>query len=178
MGPMRCDTAATRRRRMEMQGFTGLDDATIRQLDPWIRLAPALCMVWAAAGTALGSAPMIAALVPFAVAGAIGTRHPFDLIYERGFRPRLGTPSIPRYGAPRRFACIVATAWLIATAAAFHAGAMTVGYVLGASLATAAAVPTFSGFCIPSWIYGLVQRRGSAHRAAAPEPTPRASRGA
>src|SRR5512146_613150 len=125
MGLTSCETPSTRRRRIEMQGFTGLDDRTIDQLDPWIRLAPALCMTWTAIGTALGSATVIAALVPFAIGGAVGTRHPFDVIYERGFRPRLGTPSIPRYGAPRRFACMIATAWLVATAAAFHAGAMT-----------------------------------------------------
>lgn len=162
MGLMSCENATRRRYRIEMQGFTGLDDRTIQQIDPWIRLAPALCMVWTGVGTAIGSAAVIAALVPFAVTGVVATRHPFDLIYERGLRPRLGTPSIPRYGTPRRFACLVASAWLVATAAAFHAGAMALGYVLGASLVAAAAVPTFSGFCVPSFIYGLFVRRAPA----------------
>jgi hypothetical protein len=82
-----------------------------------------------------------------------------DGLFERGFRPRLGTPSIPRYPAPRGFACAIASAWLAGTAAAFHWRAMTLGYALGASLVAAAAVPTFSGFCIPSWVYGLAGRR-------------------
>jgi hypothetical protein len=145
-----------------MQGFRGLDDRTLSQLDPWLRLSPALCMTWAAVGTALGSVTVLGLLVPFAVAGVIGPRHPFDLIYELGIQPRLGSPSIPRYGAPRRFACAVGAVWLTAAAFAFHVGAATLGYVLGASLVLAAAVPTFTGFCIPSWIYARLRHEPRA----------------
>jgi hypothetical protein len=159
MGFMHCDDPVTRRRRVELQGFGGLDDRTVQELDPWLRLSPAICMVWAAVGTALGSPAVLGALVPFAAAGALATRHPFDAIYEHGFRHHLRTASIPRYGAPRRFACAVATGWLVGTAAAFDAGATTRGRVLGASFVCAAAVPTFKGFCIPSWIYGKLFRR-------------------
>jgi hypothetical protein len=148
-----CADPARRRRLAEMQGFTGLDDRTLAQVDPWLRLAPAICMAWAGVGTALGSALVLAALIPFAAGGAIGPRHPFDYVYELGVRPRLGTPQIPRYGAPRRFACALASVWLAAAAAAFYLGAATLGTLLGASLVLAAAFPTFAGFCIPSWIY-------------------------
>ena len=55
MGLMSCEDATRRRCRIEMQGFTGLDDRTIQQIDPWIRLAPALCMVWTAVGTAIAA---------------------------------------------------------------------------------------------------------------------------
>ncbi len=116
-------------------------------------------MTWAAVGTALGSAAVLGVLVPFAVGGVIGTRHPFDVLYELGIRPRLGTPSIPRYRAPRRFACAVAAVWLTATAIAFHVGAAALGYVLGAALVVAAGVPTFTGFCIPSWIYARIRHQ-------------------
>ena len=158
MGLMTCSDSDSRRRLAEMQGFTGLDDRTLSQLDPWLRFAPALCMTWAAVGTALGSAVVLGLLVPFAVAGIVGTRHPFDAIYEHGIRPRLGTPSIPRYGTPRRFACALAAVWLGAASTAFYLGDTALGYVLGASLAAAAAVPTFTGFCIPSWIYAKLRR--------------------
>jgi hypothetical protein len=43
-------------------------------------------------------------------------------------------------------------------------GAMTLGYMLGASLVLAAAFPTFTGFCIPSWIYANVRHRASPCR--------------
>ena len=56
------DAAATARRRIEAQGFLGLDDATLARINYWLRLSPAICMVWAAVGTALGSAPVLWAL--------------------------------------------------------------------------------------------------------------------
>ena len=85
-------------------------------------------------------------------------------MYELGIRHRLGTPSIPRYGAPRRFACALAAVWLTAAAVAFYVGAATLGYVLGASLAVAAALPTFTGFCVPSWIYAKLRHQSLSPR--------------
>ncbi len=36
----------TTRRRIEAQGFVGLDDDTLAQINYWLRLAPAICMIW------------------------------------------------------------------------------------------------------------------------------------
>lgn len=146
----------TMRRRVEAQGFVGLDDATLADVGPWLRLAPAICMTWAAAATITASAPALWALVPFAALGVILPGHPFDALYNHGIRRALRKPPLPRYHAPRRFACGVATVWLIATALAFQSGATVLGYVLGGSLVLAAAVPTFTDFCIPSFVYGLI----------------------
>lgn len=82
--------------------------------------------------------------------------HPFDLIYNHGIRHFLGTQILPRANAPRKFACGVATVWLGAVSWAFLTGATTLGYILGFSLTIAAAVPTFTDFCIPSFFYGLM----------------------
>jgi hypothetical protein len=142
------------RRRVEMQGFTGLDDTTLRAVEPWLRLAPAICMAWTAVATAFGSAVLAAALVPFAAAGALGRSHPFEVVYQRGLRRVLGAPAIPPYAPPRRFACALATAWLVATATAFHAGQAGLGRLLGATLVATAGVLVTTGFCVPSWIYG------------------------
>lgn len=76
--------------------------------------------------------------------------HPFEIIYNHGFRHILKTRPLPPAHAPRRFACGVATVWLIATSWAFHAGAVLAGQILGYSLVVAVAFPTFTGFCIPS----------------------------
>jgi hypothetical protein len=45
----------TARRRIEAQGFVGLDDNSLSQINYWLRLAPANCMIWTAMGTALAS---------------------------------------------------------------------------------------------------------------------------
>ena len=147
---------ATMRRRVEAQGFVGLDDPTLADVGPWLRLAPAICMTWAAVATITASAAAFWALVPFAALGAILTGHPFDAIYNHGIRHILRKPHLPPYNAPRRFACGVATVWLASAALAFQSGATLLGTILGGSLVLAAAVPTFTDFCIPSFIYGLV----------------------
>ena len=76
----------TLRKRIEMQGFTGLSDAEVRQINYPLRLAPAICMVWTALGVVLGSPLVLAALVPFALAGALFEGHPFDALYNYGLR--------------------------------------------------------------------------------------------
>ncbi len=160
------------RRRVEMQGFTGLDDARLAEIAPWLRLAPAICMLWTAVATVLGSAAVAAALVPFAAAGALGRGHPFDLAYQRGLRRLLGAPPIPPYAAPRRFAWALATLWLLGMAAALHAGSATLGRALGAGLVATAAVNVVTGFCVPSWIYARLFALRSGRPVCGASPSP------
>lgn len=141
------------RRRLETQGFVDLDDAMLAEVGPWLRFSPAICTVLMGLGTALASPVILGILVPIAVLGAIFPVHPFDLIYNYGVRHLSGTRPLPPNGSPRRFACGVAAVWLTATAWAFSAGAMLVGYVLGWVLTLVAAIVSVSHFCIPSTIY-------------------------
>jgi hypothetical protein len=108
--------SATARERILAQGFCGLNDATYAQINYPLRLAPAICMLWTAAGTALASPMILWALVPFAALGAILPGHPFDVFYNYGLRHLFGSPALPRYGARRRFACALATVMLVIAA--------------------------------------------------------------
>ena len=148
--------APATRNRLEAQGFVGLDDATLSDVGPWLRLSPAICMIWAAVGTVLASPAILWSLMPFAALGAVFPWHPFDVIYNYGLRHWLGTPRLPRYRAPRRFACAVATIWLGAAGLAFYLGSPVLGYILGGSLTLAALVPVTTDFCIPSFFWGLI----------------------
>jgi hypothetical protein len=139
-----------------MQGFVGLSDEALTEAGPWLRLAPAICMVWTAIATINSSPIMVWALAPLAALGAALPWHPFDLIYNYGIRRFTGGRFLPRYRAPRRFACAVATVWLALTGWAFYTGATMAGYALGFSLALAALVPVMTDFCIPSFIYGFL----------------------
>jgi len=143
---------ATVRERIQAQGFCGLDDATYAQVNYPLRLSPAICMVWAAVGTALASPRILWALVPFAALGAILHGHPFDVLYNYGLRHLLGAPALPRYRVRRRFACALAAIMVIAAAWGFQAGMPMVGYIVGWSLVAAAFVNVSTGFCIPSFI--------------------------
>lgn len=150
------DVPRTVRERAEAQGFLGLEDALVRQINYWLRLSPLICMGWAAVGTALQSATVLWWLVPFAALGALLPGHPFDLLYTYGFRLLVGGPPFPRYPLPRRFACLLATFMLIGAAWSFQAGMPLRGQIFGWSLVAAACVNVSTGFCVPSFIYGLL----------------------
>jgi hypothetical protein len=148
--------SSTTRKRIEAQGYLGLSDSDLAEVGPWLRLAPAMCMVWTGIATFYQSELALMILVPFAALGAILRGHPFETIYNYGIRHIVGTQRLPPAQAPRRFACGVATIYLIVTIIAFHNGFPFVGQFFGFSLVAAAAFPTFTNFCIPSFIYGLI----------------------
>lgn len=145
----------TVRENIQAQGFCGLDEKTCAQLNYPLRWSPAICMVWAAVGTALASPTILWALAPFAALGAILPGHPFDVFYNYGLRHLFGTPALPRYGARRRFACALATVMIVAAAWGFQAGMPMVGYIVGWSLVAAAFVNVSTGFCMPSFVVRL-----------------------
>ena len=147
------------RARVEMQGFMGLSDDMLGQVEPGLRFSPAICAAWAATATWAGSTVSLIVLTGFALLGAVLPRHPFDAVYNYGLRHLMTAPSIPTYGPPRRFACAVATVWLAATAAAFAVGAETLGRALGALFTAVALVPVITGFCVPSFVFGWWRQR-------------------
>jgi hypothetical protein len=144
-----------RRRFLEMQGFTGLDDATLAAIDPWIRVPPAFCMSVMLIGTIMRWEWLMFALVPLALSGAILPNHPFDILsrLDHGLR-------IPRSGPPRRFACAVASGWILATALAFHLGFVLIATILGSVFVVVSMIPVVTGFCVPSWTYERMRRHG------------------
>jgi MFS family permease len=155
------DIATRTRERIEAQGFVGLDDRTLSRLNYWLRLAPAICMAWTVVGTVRASAAMLWMLVPFAALGAALPGHPFDLLYTHGIRRWTGGPPLPRYPLPRRFACLLATMMLTAAAVSFQTEHVMAGNALGWFLVAAAFINVTTGFCIASFIYGLMFGRPS-----------------
>jgi uncharacterized protein DUF4395 len=142
-----------RRRLLDIQGFDQVDGSTLAQTEPWLRMTPALCAMAAAVGTALASPWILWVLAATAVLGAVLPFHPFDLIYNLGIRRITGTPALPANRAPRRFACAMASVWLIATGALFASGINIAGYVLGFALVGVATLVATTHICIPSMIF-------------------------
>ncbi len=151
------------RRRLEAQGFCDLDEATLNEVGPWLRWSPAFCTLFMAAGVALKSPMVLWALALTALLGALLPFHPFDLLYNYGARYLTGTRPLPHQGPQRRFACGVATVWLLATGWAFYVDAPLIGYLLGVPLILVAALVSITHYCIPSLIYNtLFKARGPA----------------
>lgn len=156
--------------RLDIQGFDTVAEDRLAEVAPWLRMAFALCAVLAIAGTALASIPLLLALAVIAGVAAASPVHPFDLIYNHGVRRFTGTGPLPRRGAPSRFACGLGAVWLVATAWAFGAGLMTLGYVLGFALSGVAVLVSTVDFCIPSMMFRTVFGRPKPRAASAAAP--------
>ena len=157
---LKTETAAfdpTQRKWLEAQGYEGYRDEELARFGRWTRFAPAICAAIGIVGTALASATVIWVLTGVALLGATLPLHPFDLIYNRFLRERLGTGKLPHHGLPRRFACTVATVWLLTTGWMFYAGHDLAGYILGSLFVVTAGIPAVIGFCVPSFIYRQVE---------------------
>ena len=144
------------RQRLEAQGFYGLDDATLREVGPWLRWSPVLCTLTMIAGVGLASPTILWALAATAFCGVWLPFHPFDLLYNYGARHLTGTRPLPHQGPQRRFACGIATLWLVATGWLFYTGATTLGYALGIPLILVAGLVSVTHICIPSLIYNAL----------------------
>ena len=153
---------STVRCRLEAQGFLGLDDAALRELAPWLRWSPALCTLFMIVGVAVQSPMLLWALAVTAFLGALLPFHPFDLLYNYGTRFLTRTRPLPHQGPQRRFACGIATVWLIATGWAFKTGAVTIGLALGIPLILVAGLVSFTHYCIPSLIYNTLFNKGTS----------------
>ena len=148
--------SATTRKRLNMQGFVDLSDADLAAIGPWLRLSPALTVIWMAVGLFFGSAKVIWAMLPFSLLGAILPGHPFDVFYNFGIRFLIGAPALPRYHLARRACCLMASLWTGVIGWAFFSGATLLGYILGVLFIGAALLPVTIDFCIPAYLYGLI----------------------
>lgn len=115
------------RSRLEAQGFCNLDDTALEEIGPWLRWSPSICLFFIALGVLLKSPLVLWALAAIAFLGVLLPFHPFDLLYNHGMRYFTGTRPLPHQGPQRRFACGVATVWLIATGCGLLCGRTNTG---------------------------------------------------
>lgn len=155
---MASNTVESTRWLVALQGFTSVPDRDLKSIDLGLRVGPVFCMLLAGIATAFASPTMLLVLAPFALLGAVLSGSPFDVFYNYGLRYALNGPRLPVYRAPRRFACAVASLWLVVTAGLMLAGQAVAGQVMGWLLVVTAGVPVTTGFCVPSFFYRLVTR--------------------
>jgi len=140
---------------VELQGYHGLPDHELRAIDYGLRTSPLFCAVLAALGSTLGSPALLLVLAVIAALGAWLGSNAFDVFYNHGLRHALRGPRLPAYGVPRRFACAVATVWLVVTASLMLVGFATAGQVMGWVMVGIASVPVITGLCLPSLMFRL-----------------------
>lgn len=155
----RTPISARTERLLGMQGFTCTSDPAFGRVVPWLRLSPGLTTLVTAVGVVVTSPAVLVALALVTATCAASARHPFDALYDRGVRRVTGTPPLPRSEPPRRFACGMATVWLVAIAGTFWLGAALAGYVLGAVLVVLGGLVATTHFCFGSLVYQVLVRR-------------------
>ena len=148
--------SATRINFLKAQGYCNLSDTEISGLAFGNRFSYILCVSILAFAVATVHIPTLIAMTVVAFLGIILPYHPFDYIYNHLLRGMLNKPELPPRSKQLKFACIVATLWLIATTYLFYAGLTTAGYVVGWLLVSVAFIVSVTDFCIPSMIYNFI----------------------
>ncbi len=114
------------RRRLEVQGFTGLTDKDLSEVGPWMSFTPWLNTIFAAVGTFMGflrGFPWILIALAFLMAlGSVLPLHPFDWLYNNTIRFFARTRPLPQSGPRRRFVFSIGCWWLLLTAFLFSRG--------------------------------------------------------
>lgn len=145
----------TVKKRLQVSGFQ-LDDDAVAEIGPWMRWSTSFCAFFTILGTWLGSPEVLWALAVTALAGSVLPNHPFDYVYNHGVRRLTKTRPLPANPPARKFACRIATPWLVGTGLAFVTGLSAVGYVLGGLLASVALLVSVTHICIPSMLYNAL----------------------
>lgn len=143
------------RANLEIQGNLGLTDAELRRHRPGFRFAYQMCFSITLIGTVFQNIPVLAVAATTAFFAIFPPNHPFDDVYNATLGRLLHRPELPPRTAQGRFACSLATPWLIAIIVLFAVGMPTAATVAAAVLLLSAGLVGFFDICIPSMVYNL-----------------------
>jgi hypothetical protein len=89
-------------------------------------------------------------------AGAFPPHHPFDYLYNYGVRHLLAKPKLPPRTKQGRFACGIASGWLVIVIYLLSNNQVVLGNIFGATLIAVGTLVTTTDICIPSIIYNAL----------------------
>ena len=145
----------TRLQRLRAQGYFKYSDIEITDLAFGNRFAFIVCGSLLGVGVATANIPLLSAMTVIAFGGIVLPYHPFDYIYNGILAGALDKPKLPPRSRQLKFACVMATCWLLGTIFLFYNGFYTAGYIAGALLFSVAFLVSTIDFCIPSMIYNF-----------------------
>jgi hypothetical protein len=143
------------RANLEIQGNLGLTDAEMLTHRTGFRFAYQMCFAITLIGTVLQSIPVLAVAATAAFLAIFPPNHPFDNIYDATVGRMLNRPKLPPRTAQGRFACSLATLWLIGIIVLFAVEMSTAATAAAVVLLLSAGLVGFFDVCIPSMVYNL-----------------------
>jgi hypothetical protein len=144
------------KRRLHVQGYGNYSDKELNDYKYGIRFAYGLCVTMVTLGLILGNIPLLSFASLIAFAGAFPPYHPFDYLYNYGVRHLLGKPKLPPRTIQGRFACGIASGWLVIVIYLLYNNQVVLGNIFGATLIAVGTLVTTTDICIPSMIYNAL----------------------
>lgn len=144
--------------RLQVQGYAGYSPEELAQIRFGNRFAYVACGTIVALGVYFVHIPTLAIIIAVAFLGVVLPYHPFDYIYNYLLRFFILKPALPRRALQIKFACVIATIWLLATLYLFQTGDILAGQILGGLLVGVAYLVGFTDICLPSIIYNIATK--------------------
>ena len=158
--------SAARTKRIKAQGYQSYTNTEIAELAFGNRFAYIVCTSFLIPGILTANLTLLMSMAMVAFLSVILPHHLFDYLYNYGVRKILDKPQLPPRSQQLKFACAIASIWIIATSTLFLFDFYGAAYVLGAALAAIAVTVSTTDFCLPSLIYNALFKTNSTQKVA------------
>lgn len=138
------------------QGYNHYSEQEISALSFGNRFAYIVCTILLLTGLITLNIPLLSVVMMIAFLGAVLPYHPFDYVYNYAVRRVLDKPLLPRRSKQLKFACLMATAFILLTLYFLLTGRDSYGYLSGCMLVSVALLVSTTDYCIPSTIYNRI----------------------
>ncbi len=146
-------TSKKRIERIKSQGYFNHTDYEITKLAFGNRFAYILCTTILIIAVSTASITLLSIMGIIAFLGVILPYHPFDYIYNGILRHKMLLPKLPPRSSQLKFACSIATIFILTTTILFNAGHTIAAYSVGSCLLASAILVSTTDICLPSIVY-------------------------
>ena len=145
--------------RLHIQGYDNYSDKELNDHKYGIRFAYTGCITLVAFGLYFQSITVLTITAVIAFVAAFLPYHPFDYIYNYGVRHLVNKPKMPPRTNQGRFACGIASVWLVITIYLLYTNYTLLANIFGVALFAVGALVATTDICIPSMIYNSIFKR-------------------
>lgn len=145
-----------RRKRLIEQGNIGFTKEQLSNYAFGFRFAYFVCGAFVFLGYITDNLMYFYISLAISIFASIFAYHPIDYLYNYGLRYLLKRDKLPHRSDQGRFACRIATVWIISILFAFSQNLMIAYQILTLSLLVSAILVSIFDICIPSMIYNKI----------------------